>query len=307
MSFGHYQDGSLTPRLFEEFKGVCDTALANGQLLVTGHGPYVPQAYRSVIVAGKHSENTSGSTNEGDVRAPGILIPVIDNTNHRWLDTGTSFSTAHLSALFALQLEALRKENFGPSSANHIYHWALTRASVIESGGRIYAAQSEDGTGPLGALDLMKNNWPFGIEIEYTHYTSTTPEGYPIFYNFETMYQDITLTNISNIAYSETDIVSTTMAASQHDHNTGQLLPGESTKTHNSSYIFSGHEKTFENTYYVPGELEPGVYHTNLAFEFRSSNCPHTAEMANDEVSLWCPPGPRPQSGYGTKPPPRRR
>jgi len=304
MSLGY--EGYITPIVRDEYEAVCDSAFNKGILLVTIFGRDIPAGYDSVIVAGMHREGDSGWATEGDARAPGLHVPVLDPANNAWYDTGYSISSSHVSGMLALLLS--KAEITGFTKLNNAYFWAVMTNSLIEEGGRIYAARSLDGTGPLGTLDFMAQNWPFNTNFQYRDYAGMTPEAIPIYYAGDNMIQDITIENNTGFLDSPAPIMNLFMNAKQYFHDTTQPLPGTYTKPYGYYYIDPDNQEVISNTYYISPTMDPGLFQTDLDFNFRIQKCTHNIKAEIRQASVWCPPGPRPgtNTGYGVRPPRRR-
>ncbi len=147
----------------------------------------------------------------------------------------------------------------------------------------------------LGSIDLMVSSvWPFEYIVDYSNNVDTTPEGYPAYEIGTNMYQDITLTNITDI-YGNTieDIenlnVTTTQAYYQHEGEV--IMPGLPIKVFPTEPpLDAGVQIILSDVYYIPYTTIPGFNRTILDLEFNFIGNSRLIKITDFYAGIWCPP-----------------
>lgn len=295
-------------------ENACNNAYNNGIILVAASGNAgasssdYPAAFDNVISVGNHAENQTHyvSSNGGvDVVAPGAHVYTVGADNWAWWAWGTSFATPHVSALLALQIQYARQHNL---DVNNGYLWESMKHSakqltgepydpIYQGKGKIWAAETSPPP-PIpnkGSVDLMTSSiWPFDFNFEYLNYVYLDPEGYPAYYIGTNMYQNITLTNLSDMEGNSPEIIENLNVTTMQKYlDTGDIMPGAATEDFTSYEPITmspGSNLVLQDTYYLPWSTIPGLDKTVISLEFKFMGNNRLMKITDNEASIWCPP-----------------
>ncbi|MBU4376742.1 MAG: S8/S53 family peptidase [Candidatus Omnitrophica bacterium] len=321
MSVGSVEGGIGWEQLKTLMENACNNAYNNGVILVAASGndgginSNYPARFDNVISAGGHAEdqtlldrwigqNHIVSNGGADIVAPAERVYVVGADNSVWLASGTSAAAPHVAGLLALQLQYARQHNI---DVNNGYLWESIKHSAkdmplitdpnYEGSGKIWAAETNPPPPApnKGSVDLMSSSiWPFDVDFEYLNYIFLDQGLYPAYYIGTNMYQDITLTNLTDIEGNTPETIENlNVTTIQKYCDTGEILPGSPTENF-ASYepitLSDGTNIILQDTYYIPWAARPGLYKVVLDLEFKFAGNNRLMKITDNEASIWCPP-----------------
>jgi len=321
MSFGTHGGGIGWEQTKLLMENACNNAYNNGIILVASSGndggafSEYPAKFDNVISAGGHAEdqtlldrwigqNHIVSNGGADIVAPAERVYTVGADNSVWLASGTSSAAAHVAGLLALQLQYARQHNI---EVNNGYLWESMKHSAkdmplitdpnYEGSGKIWAAETipPPPTPHKGSVDLMTASiWPFDYSFNYLNYIFLEQGLYPAYYIGTFMYQDITITNITNTEGNTPEtIVNLNVTTIQKYLDTGGIMPGAATEDFTSYEpitINPGSNLILQDSYYLLWSTIPGLDKTVLSLEFKFAGNNRLMKVTDKEASIWCPP-----------------
>jgi len=246
MSLGTYGGGANWTQLKKQWEALCQQAYDRGIVVLAASGndgrsySTYPAAFASVISVGAHDENqrvwnnTVNASNGGvDVVSPGAGIVGVQANGVPAVGDGTSFAAPHASALVAIQKQYARANGLAVNAA---YHWETLTHSAVSLGydplwqgsGKTYAASTGPADANDGAIDLMAAGWPITCDSRFNN-AAFIHQGLAVYRPGDTLAQDLTLTNISDLIGSRLETAQNVLvSAVQFGYPAGSDLPGAS-------------------------------------------------------------------------------
>ncbi len=302
-------------------ENACNNAYNNGIILVAASGndggyySNYPARFDNVISAGGHAEdqtlldhwigqNHIMSNGGVDIVAPAERVYSVGADNTLWWVSGTSTAAPHVAGLLALQLQYAQQHNI---DVNNGYLWESIKHSAkdmplipdpnYEGSGKIWAAETNPPP-PVpnkGSVDLMSLSiWPFDYNFEYFNYVYLDPQGYPAYYIGTNMYQNITITNLTDIEGNTPETIENlNVTTIQKYLDTGNIMDGAATENFTSYEpitINPGSNLVLQDSYYLPWSTIPGLDKTVLSLEFKFAGNNRLMKITDNVASIWCPP-----------------